>query len=84
MIVVPFCNFLSLRRFGLWCLTPLSTYFSYIIAVSFNGGGNRSTRRIQYSVIPCRTPKYPGKTRPAANNRQTLSHNVEIDSNSQR
>jgi len=30
---------------GLWCLTPLSTYFSYIVAVSFIGGGNRSTRR---------------------------------------
>jgi len=29
----------------LWCLTPLSTIFSYIVAVSFIGGGNRSTRR---------------------------------------
>ena len=34
------------RGFGLWCLTPLSTlFFSYIVAVSFTGGGNRSTRR---------------------------------------
>ena len=29
--------------FGLWCLMP--QYFSYIVAVSFIGGGNRSTRR---------------------------------------
>jgi hypothetical protein len=29
----------------LWCLTPLSQYFSYIVAVSFIGGGNRSIRR---------------------------------------
>jgi len=27
----------------LWCLMPLSQYFSYIVAVSFIGGGNRST-----------------------------------------
>jgi ABC-type dipeptide/oligopeptide/nickel transport system permease subunit len=26
-----------------WCLTPLSTLFSYIVAVSFIGGGNRRT-----------------------------------------
>jgi len=26
----------------LWCLMPLSTIFSYIMAVSFIGGGNRS------------------------------------------
>jgi hypothetical protein len=26
---------------GLWCLTPLSTYFSYIVTVSFIGGGNQ-------------------------------------------
>jgi len=31
--------------YGLWCLTPLSTIFSNIMAVSFIGGGNRSTRR---------------------------------------
>jgi hypothetical protein len=34
---------------GLWYLMPLSTifqqYFSYIMAVSFIGGGNLSTRR---------------------------------------
>ena len=30
----------------LWCLTPISTiYFSYIMAVSFIGGGNRNTKR---------------------------------------
>ena len=29
----------------LWCLTPLSTIFSYIVAVGFIGWGNRSTRR---------------------------------------
>jgi hypothetical protein len=26
---------------GLWCLMPLSKYFSYIVAVSFIGGGNQ-------------------------------------------
>ena len=30
---------------GLWCLTPLSTYFSYIVAVSFIGEGDRRTQR---------------------------------------
>ena len=25
---------------GLWCLTPLSTIFMLIVAVSFIGGGN--------------------------------------------
>ena len=29
----------------LWYLTPLSTYFSYFVAVSFIGGENRNTRR---------------------------------------
>ena len=29
---------------GLWCLTALSTLFQNIVAVSFIGGGNRSTR----------------------------------------
>ena len=36
--------------FGLWCLTPLrhfQQYFSYIVAVSFIGEGNRRTRRKQ-------------------------------------
>ena len=34
------------NRFGLgyMCLMPLSTNFSYIVAVRFIGGGNRSTR----------------------------------------
>jgi len=26
---------------GIWCLTTLSTIFSYIVAVGFIGGGNR-------------------------------------------
>jgi len=30
---------------GFMCLTPLSTIFQYIVAVSFIGGRNRSTRR---------------------------------------
>jgi hypothetical protein len=30
---------------GLWYLTHFQQYFSYIVAVSFIGGGNRSTRR---------------------------------------
>ena len=30
---------------GLWSLTPLSKYFSYIVVFSFIGGGNRCTRR---------------------------------------
>jgi hypothetical protein len=32
-------------RLGLLCLTPLSKYFSYIVAVSFIGGENRKIRR---------------------------------------
>jgi hypothetical protein len=31
--------------FGLWSLTPLSTMISYVVAVSFIGGGNRRTWR---------------------------------------
>jgi hypothetical protein len=30
---------------GLWCLTPLSKIFIYIVVVSFIGGGNRNTQR---------------------------------------
>ena len=30
---------------GLWYLMPLQQYFRYIVAVSFIGGGNWSTRR---------------------------------------
>jgi hypothetical protein len=30
---------------GLWCLTPFQQYFSYIVAVSFIGEGNRITQR---------------------------------------
>ena len=29
----------SNKGLGLWCLTPLSKYFSYMVAVSFIGGG---------------------------------------------
>ena len=29
----------------LWCLTPLSTLFRYVVAVSLVDGGNRRTRR---------------------------------------
>ena len=29
----------------LWCLMPFQQYFSYIVAVSFIGGGNWSSRR---------------------------------------
>ena len=29
---------------GLWCLTSLQQYFSYIMVVSFIGGGNQSTQ----------------------------------------
>jgi hypothetical protein len=37
----------NIKRVGvLWCLTLLSTIFQlYRIAVSFIGGGNRSTRK---------------------------------------
>ena len=29
----------------LWCSSPFQQYFSYIVAISFIGGGNRSTWR---------------------------------------
>jgi hypothetical protein len=37
--------YLECRFIGLWCLMPLSTILSYIMAVSFIGWGNRSTQR---------------------------------------
>jgi len=37
------CN--QIIGLGIWCLTSLSTILSYIIGVSFIGGGNRNTRR---------------------------------------
>ena len=33
-------NCLKWFRFGLWCLSHFQQYFSYIVAVSFIGGGN--------------------------------------------
>ena len=35
-----FVGLASWSGLGLWCLTPLSTFFSQIVAVSFIGGGN--------------------------------------------
>ena len=46
---------------GLWYLTHFHKYFSYIVAVSFLGGGNRSTRE---------------NYQPIASHWQTLSHTV--------
>jgi uncharacterized membrane protein YhaH (DUF805 family) len=39
--------------YWVWCLTPLSTNFSYIVGVSFIGGGKRSAqiRAAQSSVL---------------------------------
>jgi hypothetical protein len=31
--------------YWVWCLTPLSTNFSYIVGVSFIGGGKRRAQR---------------------------------------
>jgi len=66
-------NFLG---FCLWCLTPLSTNFSYIVVVTFISGEKGVPRE---------------NHRPAASHWQTLSHNVvsstprhEQDLNSQR
>ena len=59
----------------LWCWRHFQQYFSYIMAISFIGGGNRSTRENHL---------------PVASHWQTLSHNVvstspcqELGSNSQ-
>jgi hypothetical protein len=38
-------SFVHTGGLGLWYLTPLSKYFSYIVTVSFISGGNRRTRR---------------------------------------
>jgi len=35
-------NYLKTNIVRVWCLTPLSTIFSYIVAVRFIGGGNYS------------------------------------------
>jgi len=39
---------------GLWSLMPLSTIFQLIVAVSFTGGGNRSTLRKPQTC--CKSP----------------------------
>jgi hypothetical protein len=41
---------------GLWCLMHFQQYFSYIVAVIFNGGGNLSTLRKQ--TICCKSLSY--------------------------
>jgi hypothetical protein len=41
--VVDISKLIGLRLW-LWCLTPFSTYLSYIMEVSCINGGNRSTR----------------------------------------
>jgi len=38
-------NQISVEGLELWCLTPFQQYFSYIVAVSFIGGGNWNTSR---------------------------------------
>ena len=38
---------------GLWCLSRFQQYFSYIVAVSFTGGGNQSTWRKLTNFITC-------------------------------
>jgi len=48
--------------YGLWCLKLPSIFFSYILAVSFIGGGNRNTGIKTTDLSP--------------SNWQTLSHNV--------
>jgi hypothetical protein len=42
--IIVYC-FLHLGWLVLWWLTHFQQYFSYIVAVSFIGGGNRSTGR---------------------------------------
>jgi len=56
-----------------WCLTPLEQYFSYIVAVSTSGGGNRSTRRNPPTAASYGLPQIK---REYWLHWQTLSHNV--------
>jgi hypothetical protein len=45
-IYLPLEHVLCFPLFGFWCLMPLSTkYFSYIVAVSFIGGGSKPEYR---------------------------------------
>ena len=51
--ITTFCLYVlayMMLELGLWHLTPLQQYFS-IVAVSFIGGGNRSTRKSLTSFI---------------------------------
>ena len=51
--VIQTVNTRILKGLVLWCLTPLSTYFRYTVAVSFIGVRNRSTRRqtLSHNVV---------------------------------
>jgi hypothetical protein len=51
----------DLQRVMLWFKRHFQQYFSYIVAVSFIGGGNQSTRQ---------------NHSPVASHSQTLSHNI--------
>ena len=58
-------NFMVL--FGLWCLHHIQQYFSYIVPVSFIGGGNQSTLK--------KKPRPVGKS---LTNYQTFYYTINI------